>query len=115
MPVHPIAATGFSASADAYERGRPGYPSTAIEWLARRLPLEAGVTVVDLAAGTGKLTRPIAATGARVLAIEPLAAMRQAIGDEIRTYVGASLGFAPVPSGGPHQRVDGAVSSVRAC
>ncbi|MCA1699313.1 MAG: hypothetical protein LC790_10630 [Actinobacteria bacterium] len=62
---------------DAYERGRPGYPSVAIEWLAHRVSLGRGVTVVDLAAGTGKLTRPLAATGARVVAIEPLAAMRQ--------------------------------------
>jgi SAM-dependent methyltransferase len=37
--------------------------------------------VVDLAAGTGKLTRPLAATGAEVVAIEPVAEMRARIGD----------------------------------
>lgn len=101
MSVHPIAAAGFGASADAYERGRPGYPTAAIEWLARRLPLEPGVTVVDLAAGTGKLTRPLAATGARVLAIEPLAAMRQAIGREIEAFEGTAEAI-PLCDGSAH-------------
>lgn len=98
MRVHPIAAAGFGASADAYERGRPGYPTAAIDWLARRLGLGPGVTVVDLAAGTGKLTRPLAATGARVVAIEPLAAMRQAIGGAIETSEGTAEAI-PLPKG----------------
>lgn len=88
MGVHPIAAAGFGGSADVYESARPGYPSAAIEWLARTVPLGAGVTVVDLAAGTGKLSRPLAATGARVIAIEPLEAMRRAIGAEIEAREG---------------------------
>ena len=58
--VHPAAATGFARSADAYDRGRPGYPHGAIEWLAERL---AGSRVVGLTAGTGKLTRPLADRG----------------------------------------------------
>ncbi len=99
MRVHPIAAAGFGASADAYERGRPGYPSAAIDWLARRLPLGSGVTVVDLAAGTGKLTRRLAATGARVVAVEPLAAMRQAIGSCLGALARSPVNFGVVDNG----------------
>lgn len=98
MAVHPIAAAGFGVSADAYERGRPGYPSAAIAWLAQRLPLRAGVTVVDLAAGTGKLSHPLHETGARVIAVEPLAAMRRAIGAEIEAYEGTAEAI-PLPDG----------------
>jgi SAM-dependent methyltransferase len=67
---------GYARSAAAYERGRPGYPPAAIDYLAARLRLGPRRTVVDLAAGTGKLTRPLLATGAEVVAVEPVAEMR---------------------------------------
>src|SRR4051794_3171613 len=70
------AAVGFGRRAGEYERGRPGYPEAAIELLARELPLGAGRRLLDLAAGTGKLTRMLVATGAEVLAVEPVAEMR---------------------------------------
>lgn len=73
--VHPVAAAGFSAAADVYERARPSYPSAAIDWLARRVGLHEGRTVVDVGAGTGKLTRLLVPTGARVIAVEPLPEM----------------------------------------
>ena len=78
--VHPSAATGFARSVEAYERARPEYPPKAIAWLAQELDLRPGRTVVDLAAGSGKLTRPLAALGCEVIAIEPVAEMRAAIG-----------------------------------
>jgi SAM-dependent methyltransferase len=78
--VHDAASRGFARSADAYERARPEYPPDALAWLAERLGLGPGRRVVDLAAGTGKLTRPLAATGAAVVAVEPLAEMRELIG-----------------------------------
>src|ERR671918_2990360 len=70
---------GYARSAAAYERGRPGYPPAAVDFLAARLRLRAGRTVVDLAAGTGKLTRLLLATGAEVVAVEPVAEMRAAL------------------------------------
>jgi ubiquinone/menaquinone biosynthesis C-methylase UbiE len=73
--VHP-AARGFERAADEYDRGRPGYPPPAVSWLIERLGVQRGARVVDLAAGTGKLTRELAATGAEVVAVEPARAMR---------------------------------------
>ncbi len=74
--THPTAAAGFDRAADAYERGRPGYPADAVAHLAARFRLGEGVTVLDLAAGTGKLTRLLATTGATVIAVEPVEGMR---------------------------------------
>src|SRR5438105_3757042 len=75
--IHPAAAGGFSTAADAYERGRPGYPEEAMAWMAERLDLREGRDVLDLAAGTGKLTRALVPFGARVIAVEPIDEMRE--------------------------------------
>jgi SAM-dependent methyltransferase len=66
----------FELVADLYERARPEYPQEAISWVASRLGLDSGSTIVDLGAGTGKLTRALLETGARVIAVEPGDAMR---------------------------------------
>jgi SAM-dependent methyltransferase len=79
MSIHPTASAGFSKVAAAYARGRPEYPQAAIDWLARELDLRPGRRVVDLAAGTGKLTRALVPTGATVVAVEPVAEMRALI------------------------------------
>ena len=63
MPVHDVAAVGFGAASDVYERARPTYPPDAVGWLVDALRLGPGVTAMDLAAGTGKLTRLLAPTG----------------------------------------------------
>jgi ubiquinone/menaquinone biosynthesis C-methylase UbiE len=70
-------ATAFDDAAQEYERGRPGYPSEAIESLVRELHLDRRSVVVDLAAGTGKLTRDLTRRFEEVIAIEPLVAMRE--------------------------------------
>lgn len=64
--------TAFADVASAYERGRPGYPEEAVRWLAGDEPCD----VVDLGAGTGKLTRALVTLGHRVVAVEPLDEMR---------------------------------------
>jgi ubiquinone/menaquinone biosynthesis C-methylase UbiE len=76
--IHP-AARHFDHAVDDYERARPGFPAKAIEHLRDELGLQPGRTVLDLAAGTGKLTRQLVGTGARVVAVEPLANMRAAL------------------------------------
>ena len=73
--VHEVAAAGFSDSAD-YEAARPSYPPEAVAWLVEHLHIEPGRRVVDLAAGTGKLTRLLAPAGADLVAAEPVAGMR---------------------------------------
>src|SRR5215208_6195539 len=86
MSVHDTARRGFANAAQVYEESRPGYPDDAIDWLATQLQLGPKRTVVDLAAGTGKLTRSLTPLGATVIAIEPVDEMRQALA---RTTPGA--------------------------
>lgn len=74
--VHRAAQQGFSKQALAYDRGRPDYPPQLLQWLAQTLRLGPGAAAVDLGAGTGKFTRLLLQTGARVTAIEPVDAMR---------------------------------------
>jgi SAM-dependent methyltransferase len=67
----------FGPAAEDYERGRPAWPPAAIERAAVGLGLPASATVVDLGAGTGKLSRLLVARFARVVAVEPLGPMRE--------------------------------------
>jgi SAM-dependent methyltransferase len=77
MTVHPAAAEGFDQGAAAYERGRPGYPQAAVDWIVAHLGIDPQSRVLDLGAGTGKFTRLLMPTGARIVALEPVAGMRE--------------------------------------
>ncbi|HEV8421182.1 MAG TPA: class I SAM-dependent methyltransferase [Actinomycetota bacterium] len=71
--------TGFDfdvIDVDAYERYRPDYSPLAVTWLVEAARLSADAPVLDLAAGTGKLTRLLVAAGLQVVAVEPSRAMR---------------------------------------
>ena len=71
-----MARVGFGKEAAAYERSRPSYPPDAVTWLVDRLRVRLGAVAVDLAAGTGKLTRLLVPTDAFVIAVEPVLGMR---------------------------------------
>jgi len=91
--VHPLAAAGFAAAAEVYERARPSYPQAAVDWIVERAALEPGRVVVDLAAGTGKLTRLLVPSGAEIVAVEPVPEMRAKL-EEVVPGVEALYGTA---------------------
>jgi SAM-dependent methyltransferase len=66
-----------------YERHRPGYPDEALRWAAKRLGVGPGARVLDVGAGTGKLTRGLVGLGFELVALEPGAAML----DQLRAAV----------------------------
>lgn len=82
-------AGSFGAAASEYERGRPSYPAGAVDWL-----LPPGINrVLDLGAGTGKLTRQLVDRGLDVVAVEPLAEMREQLSrvvPEVRPLAGTA-------------------------
>lgn len=101
MGINEIAAAGFGAAADTYERGRPSYPDGVIELFRDQLGVGPASTVVDLGAGTGKLTRLLVATGATVVAVEPVEAMRAqlvALLPEVEAVDGTAESI-PLPDG----------------
>ena len=73
------AARGFELAPKPYEIGRPDYPEEAIERLVAELGIGSDTRVLDLAAGTGKLARRLVPTGADLVAVEPVDAMRAAL------------------------------------
>ncbi|MCI4320079.1 MAG: class I SAM-dependent methyltransferase [Thermoplasmata archaeon] len=68
---------GFDAVAEEYEKGRPEYPADAVAALIAGLRVAPGSPVLDLAAGTGKLTRALLPFGFDLVAVEPMAGMRR--------------------------------------
>jgi SAM-dependent methyltransferase len=78
-PIHDAAARGFECAVDRYVSGRPGYPGDAVAYLVRELGIGPGRDVLEIGAGTGKFTALIVPTGARITAVEPVAAMRSTL------------------------------------
>ena len=72
----------FGRVAEAYARTRPEYSRAAVAFAAEQLGLTGDATVLDLAAGTGKLTRALRELFARVIAVEPDDEMRARIEGE---------------------------------
>jgi SAM-dependent methyltransferase len=85
-------ARSFGPAAERYDRIRPRYPEAAIRWILGDAPL----TVVDLGAGTGILTRQLAALGHRVIPVEPDPGMRARL---------AAAGGAPQPLAGSAEAI----------
>ena len=81
--LHDYVERGFGATTELYQRIRPDYPDAAIDRLVRELGIGRGRIVVDVGAGTGKLTGALARTGATVIAVEPLAEMRERLAENV--------------------------------
>jgi SAM-dependent methyltransferase len=92
----------FGPAADLYDRVRPRYPVAALRWMLGDAPL----TVVDLGAGTGILTRQLIELGHEVIPVEPDAGMRA----QLDASVGRELAFAGSAEAIP--LADGAVDAV---
>jgi SAM-dependent methyltransferase len=90
-------ARSFGAIAETYDRGRPDWPAEAIEWLLGTEPLE----VLDLGAGTGKLTAALLAAGHSVTALEPLAEMRAVLAARVGATIGTDAGVPGADGGAP--------------
>ena len=86
----------FGRVADEYERVRPEYTEEAVDHVAWGLGLEPTATVLDLAAGTGKLTRVLQRRFAHVIAVEPDDAMRAKIDGDARAGSAESIPVADV-------------------
>jgi ubiquinone/menaquinone biosynthesis C-methylase UbiE len=69
---HAVLGESFDRAALEYDRARPSYPEGVLDVL----PLGPDAEVLDLGAGTGKLTRVLAARYRHVVAVEPLDGMR---------------------------------------
>ena len=73
----------FGAQAAAYERGRPSYPPEAIDWMLASTEQWAAGDVLDLGAGTGKLTTRLVERGLNVIAVDPIAEMLDVLRDTL--------------------------------
>ncbi|CAI1134573.1 class I SAM-dependent methyltransferase [Serratia proteamaculans] len=97
--IHHAAAEGYQANADRYVKGRPDYPPEITTWLRDTIGLHAGMTVIDLGAGTGKFTPRLLETGAQVIAVEPVAQMLEklsAVLPQVKTLAGTAESI-PLP------------------
>ena len=100
MELHELIA-GLDGAQDLYERGRPAYPPELIEAIARACGLAPGARVLDLGAGTGKLSLPLLEAGYDVVAVEPLESMRARLAAKIgaeRVHAGTAEAI-PLPDG----------------
>ena len=72
--IHHSASEGYAAKSDTYVAGRPDYPPQAVGWLRSELGLGEGKVALDLGAGS-EIPAVLRATGASVVAVEPVPAM----------------------------------------
>src|ERR1700676_5785715 len=81
--LHPLA-EHFASVAGAYERGRPEYAPAVVGALVAELAIPPHARVLDLGAGTGKLSRALLAAELDVLAAEPQAPLRERLPPSVR-------------------------------
>ncbi len=85
----------FGSVADAYDRGRPSYPTQAAAWLVGEQP----ATVLELGAGTGKLTEVLVGLGHEVHATDPDAAMLERLRARLPLVRASVAGAEDIPLG----------------
>jgi SAM-dependent methyltransferase len=91
----PDLAHSFGGVADAYDRGRPTYPREAAAWLTADAP----VSVLELGAGTGKLTEQLVALGHDVHATDPDAAMLAKLSARLPEVRASQASAEEIPAG----------------
>ena len=80
-------------------KGRPDYPPEIAAWLRETIGLHAGMTVIDLGAGTGKFTPRLLETGAQAIAVEPVPQMLEKLSaalPQVKTLAGTAEAI-PLP------------------
>ena len=76
MSIHTTAEQGFTAGVSAYDKARPDYPAECTQYVIDALHIDESSVVADVGAGTGKFTQALVPTGATIIAVEPIDAMR---------------------------------------
>ena len=94
-PGKPEPARSFGGVAEAYDRGRPVYPIEAAVWLTSDRPL----SVLELGAGTGKLTQQLVALGHDVHATEPDEKMLAILARKLPDVRASQASAEEIPSG----------------
>lgn len=87
--------TSFGVVVDHYDRGRPDYPDDAVTWL---LGGEGPLSVLELGAGSGKLTQALVAAGHDVHATDPDEAMLDRLADKLPELRISQAGAEEIPA-----------------
>jgi len=87
VPLHDLI-SGLDGAQDVYARGRPPYPPALVDALTQDAGVVPGARVLDLGAGTGLLSGPLLEAGYDVIAVEPLAGMRESLPSERAPWSG---------------------------
>ncbi len=91
-------ACSFGSVAQTYDRARASYPREAVEWVLERVPAGAGMRVLDLGAGTGRLSAVLLGMGVEVVAVEPDDEMRALVPPGAKALAGTAERL-PLPDG----------------
>lgn len=94
-PANPDPARSFGGVADSYDRGRPSYPAAAVKWLVGAEPC----SVLELGAGTGKLTEVLVGLGHDVFATDPDDAMLDILSGKLPDVRATSGTAEQIPTG----------------
>ena len=94
-PANPDPARSFGGVADSYDRGRPSYPVDAVKWLVGAEPC----SVLELGAGTGKLTEVLVGLGHDVFATDPDDAMLDILSGKLPDVRATSGTAEQIPTG----------------